>query len=72
MQKNALSSLRQGGTRPVSILAAFLSVVALSALGGCAGETTVRQTAGEASAEISSGPTLYGQLGVSVDHVSTR
>lgn len=72
MQTNTVSSLRHGGTRPVPILAALLSVAALCVLVGCAGETAVRQTAAEAPAAASSGPTLYGQLGVSVDHVSTR
>lgn len=73
MQTNALSPMRHNGnSRLVPILVAFVSVVVLWALAGCAGEKTVRQTAGEDSAESSSGPTLYGQLGLSVDHVSTR
>ncbi len=65
------SPFPSGGAMPVRFLAGLLALAALGALGGCAGEMPVRQSAAEEPAQSASGPTLYGRLGVSVDHVST-
>lgn len=58
------------GARPARPRSAWpLALVLL--LCGCAADAPV-QDARDDGADTASGPTIYGQLGVSVDHVSTR
>jgi hypothetical protein len=56
---------------PVRAALAWLPVLALVLLlCGCATDAPVRDTAEDT--DRASGPTIYGQLGTSVDHVSIR
>jgi hypothetical protein len=48
-----------------------LGLLCLILVSGCAGHVA-RQAADDGAAVTGDGPTLYGELGVSVDHVSTR
>jgi hypothetical protein len=48
-----------------------LGLLCLILVSGCAGHAA-RQAADDGAAVTGDGPTLYGELGVSVDHVSTR
>ncbi|MGD9409697.1 MAG: hypothetical protein PVF12_06900 [Thiohalocapsa sp.] len=48
-----------------------LGLLCLILVSGCGGHAA-RQAADDAAAATGDGPALYGELGVSVDHVSTR